>query len=302
MATIGLIVTVLNEESTIQDLLESIEKQTRLPDEVVIVDGGSTDFTQKILARWNPPCPYRWLVKKGNRSVGRNEAVVQLKSELIAITDAGCILESDWLEKISTPLLNNTADVVAGYYKPNALTAFQQGAAAYMLVMPKKITPLMQFLPATRSMALTKTTWEKAGRFNEKLSDNEDFAFAKSLKISGARMAFESEAIVLWTPPKTWKTFLTQIYRFAYGDSVAGMYRPKVAFIFVRYIFFILLAIFSFNWLLNILLIYAFWARQKNALYVTSLQSLYILPAMQFATDVVVMVGTLRGFFQRLLT
>ena len=104
MATIGLIVTVLNEESTIQDLLESIEKQTRLPDEVVIVDGGSTDFTQKILARWNPPCPYRWLVKKGNRSVGRNEAVVQLKSELIAITDAGCILESDWLEKISTQL------------------------------------------------------------------------------------------------------------------------------------------------------------------------------------------------------
>lgn len=299
MATLGLIVTVLNEESTIQGLLESIEKQTRLPDEVVIVDGGSSDLTQKILARWRPPCTYRWLVKGGNRSVGRNEAIVQLKSEIIAITDAGCTLEADWLKKIVAPLFNNTTDVVAGYYKPNALTAFQQGASAYMLVMPKKITPRMKFLPATRSMALTKNAWEKAGRFNEKLSDNEDFAFAQSLHKSGARMTFEPGAIVLWTPPKTWTAFLTQIYRFAYGDCVAGIFRPKVAFIFMRYIFFILLGFSSFNWLLNILLLYAFWARQKNASYVTSFQSLYILPAMQFATDVVVMYGTVRGLFQK---
>lgn len=302
MARIGLIVTVLHEESTIQDLLESIEKQTRLPDEIIIVDGGSTDFTQKILARWNPPCAFRWLVKKGNRSVGRNEAIVQLKSEIVAITDAGCILDPHWLEMITSPLLNNTAEVVAGYYKPNALTAFQQGAAAYMLVMPKNITPFMQFLPATRSMALMRNAWEKAGRFNEKLSDNEDYVFAQSLKKIGARMTFVPEAIVFWTPPKTWQAFLTQIYRFAYGDSVAGIFRPKVAFIFLRYMFFILLGIFNFYWLLNIVLIYAFWARQKNNAYVTSIHSLYILPAMQFATDIVVMYGTIRGMLQKVLT
>ncbi len=302
MATIGIIITVLNEESTIQSLLVSIEKQTRLPNEVVIVDGGSTDLTQKILARWKAPCPYRWIVKKGNRSVGRNEAILQLKTELVAITDAGCELDPNWLEKISAQLVNNTADVVAGYYKSNAQSAFQQAAAAYMLVMPKKITPSMQFLPATRSMALTKSAWEKAGRFNEKLSDNEDFAFAQSLKKSGVRMAFESEAIVLWTPPKTWRSFLTQIYRFAYGDCIAGIIRPKVVYIFLRYVFFILLAIYSSGWLLNILLIYAFWARQKNAEYVTFLQSFYLLPTMQFSTDIVVMIGTIRGFIHKVST
>lgn len=298
MATIGLIVTVLNEEESLQSLLESIEQQTRLPNEVVIVDGGSTDLTQQILAHWKAPCSYRWVVKPGNRSVGRNEAILQLKTEYVAITDAGCVLDAQWLEKITEPFLQHSAEVVAGYYKPNALSAFQAAAAAYMLVMPKNITPLSTFLPATRSMALSKDAWEKAGRFNEKLSDNEDYAFARSLQRSGIKMTFVIDAIVLWTPPKTWSQFIKQIYRFAYGDAVARLYRPKVLYIFLRYLFFTLLGVYSFDVLLNILLIYAFWARQKNSAYVNSLQSLYILPAMQFATDIVVMYGTLYGLLQ----
>lgn len=298
MATIGLIVTILNEEESLQSLLESIEQQTRLPDEVVIVDGGSTDLTQQILAHWKAPCSYTWVVKPGNRSVGRNEAILQLKTDYIAITDAGCVLDKQWLEKITEPFINHSAEVVAGYYKPNALSAFQAAAAAYMLVMPKKITPLSTFLPATRSMALSKDAWEKAGRFNEKLSDNEDYAFAQSLQRACVKMTFVIDAIVLWTPPKTWSQFLKQIYRFAYGDAVARLYRPKVLYIYLRYIFFVLLGLYSFNLLLNILLIYAFWARQKNSAYVNSLQSLYILPAMQFATDIVVMYGTLYGLMQ----
>ncbi|RLG16029.1 glycosyltransferase, partial [Nanoarchaeota archaeon] len=42
---VSLICTVLNEEDTIEDLLKSIIKQTRRPDEFVIVDGGSKDKT-----------------------------------------------------------------------------------------------------------------------------------------------------------------------------------------------------------------------------------------------------------------
>ena len=39
------ITTVLNEEKTIEGLLESLNNQTLKPDEIVIVDGGSTDRT-----------------------------------------------------------------------------------------------------------------------------------------------------------------------------------------------------------------------------------------------------------------
>ena len=49
---ISLITTVLNEEKTIKFLLQSIEVQTKKPDEVVIVDAGSTDQTVQLIKAW----------------------------------------------------------------------------------------------------------------------------------------------------------------------------------------------------------------------------------------------------------
>lgn len=42
---VSFITTVFNEEKTIGSFLESLFKQTKLPDEVIIVDAGSTDGT-----------------------------------------------------------------------------------------------------------------------------------------------------------------------------------------------------------------------------------------------------------------
>jgi len=39
------ITTVLNEENTIESLLGSLINQTKKPDEIIIVDGGSSDKT-----------------------------------------------------------------------------------------------------------------------------------------------------------------------------------------------------------------------------------------------------------------
>ena len=47
---VSLVVTVLNEEPSIAALLESILSQTKKADEIVIVDGGSTDKTIDISA------------------------------------------------------------------------------------------------------------------------------------------------------------------------------------------------------------------------------------------------------------
>ncbi len=49
---VSVVATVYNEQKSIGRLLASLAEQTRLPDEVVICDGGSTDETVRLIREW----------------------------------------------------------------------------------------------------------------------------------------------------------------------------------------------------------------------------------------------------------
>ncbi|MYE80032.1 MAG: glycosyltransferase, partial [Chloroflexi bacterium] len=103
---ISLILTVLNEGDNIRQLLDSIAGQTRSADEIVIVDGGSSDDTVDIARSYAERLPLRLLVAAGcNISQGRNLAIAEARGDIIAVTDAGVRLAADWLEAITAPLL-----------------------------------------------------------------------------------------------------------------------------------------------------------------------------------------------------
>src|SRR5687767_9905452 len=102
---VSVIVTVKNEGEAIRPLLESLLRQTRPADEVVICDGGSTDGTLAILAEYQDGrLPLRVIVAPGsNISAGRNRAIAAAAGPVIAATDAGVVLAPLWLEEIIRP-------------------------------------------------------------------------------------------------------------------------------------------------------------------------------------------------------
>ncbi len=300
---ISLIVTVLNEEKTITSLLEAIADQTKLPKEVIIVDGGSSDVTVQLITNEikNFPTRLRITTKKGNRSVGRNEAVSQSSQEIVACTDAGCIPIPTWLEKLYDKYLESDAQVVAGYYRGVAKTSFEEAVIPYALVMPGNLDS-KNFLPATRSMLFEREVWEQVAGFDEPLSDNEDYAFAVKLKKKNTAISFAQDAVVLWQPRSTLSQFYTMIYRFARGDIQANIFRPKVILIFVRYIFVVttflsILKLFSLqNSLVFIVisgLIYVAWSIQKN--FAHARKGWYWLPILQVTSDIAVILGSVAG-------
>src|SRR3990170_869953 len=91
----SLVTTVYNEADSIEFFLNSIKLQSEKPPEVIIIDAGSNDKTQEIIKKFikgNKMLNIKLFVKSGNRSIGRNEGIKRAKSEIIAVTDAGCIL------------------------------------------------------------------------------------------------------------------------------------------------------------------------------------------------------------------
>lgn len=316
---VSFVITVYNEEQTINDLLSSIFIQSRIPDEIVIVDGGSTDRTASLISNFihsasrrypeghsgqisNKQIKFKFIIKKSNRSVGRNEAIKKSSNEIIVCSDAGCTLDKDWVKNIIKPFEDQKTEVVAGYYEGYSKGIFQKCLIPYVLVMPDRVDK-NNFLPSTRSIAFKKYVWKKVGGFPQEFNDNEDYVFAKKLKVINANIVFKKSAIVYWSPRDNLKDAFIMFYRFAKGDVQAHIFRPKVILMFVRYaigvVFIISFLIFKSYIMLNtlylMLLIYIVWAITKNYKYVKDFRAIFILPLIQFVSDIAVITGTSIG-------
>lgn len=319
---ISFITTVLSEEKTVDRFLESLSLQSKIPDEVVIVDGGSSDRTvAKIknarpaelgrsgekLKMQNDNAKFKILIKRGNRSVGRNEAIRKSTGDIIACSDVGCALDRDWLKNITEPFRNKDVDVVAGFYKAKTNSIFEKCLATYTCVMPDKIDR-KNFLPSSRSIAFRKTAWEKVGGYPEYLDTCEDLAFARKLKQEGFKFKFIKNAIVYWPQRENLLQAFKQFFNYSKGDGAAHYFRPQTPFLFGRYIiglallilFFISFSYFVLNTLYLILTTYFVWSIIKNYRYVGNWQAFFILPTLQITSDLAVLSGTTIGFIKSL--
>lgn len=295
---VSIVVTVLNEEESIIRLLESIFYQTKKPDEVVIVDGGSKDKTVRLIKEFKN---IRLVELKGaNRPRGRNVGIKMTKNEIIAITDGGCVLDKNWLEEIISPFKDPKVEIVSGYYRVQAKSVFGKCVGVYTLVMPDRINT-REFLPSTRSMAFRKNVWKEAGGFPEKFSLNEDYVFAQILKKTGKKFYFTKRAIVYWKPRENLKKAFLMFYYFAKGDAQASVLRLKVILIFIRYFIGATLFVYAFKhpglFAICYLLVasYILWAIFKNYKYVKHWQAAFFLPLLQFTSDIAIIIGTIRG-------
>jgi glycosyltransferase involved in cell wall biosynthesis len=227
---VSVITTVKNEQATIGSLLESLVTQTRSPDEVVIVDGGSTDETVARIKTFSQssPVPVRLLVRPGyNISQGRNAAIKVAHGPVIACTDAGVRLSPDWLAKLTTPFEDDDSlAVVSGWFVPDPQTAFEVAMGATVLPALSEIDPA-KFLPSSRSVAFLKEAWEKAGGYPEWLDYCEDLIFDFRLRDLYGSFPFVPRALVHFRPRGSLRAYGRQYFNYARGDGKADLWRKR---------------------------------------------------------------------------
>jgi glycosyltransferase involved in cell wall biosynthesis len=234
---ISLVMTVRNEADTLPRLLDSLLAQTVIPDEVVIVDGGSTDGTQEVVGAYADrlPMPTRLIEQPGaNISEGRNRAISEATHDIVAVTDGGVRLDTRWLELLVQTLSNPDIDVVSGFFLPDPHTPFERAMGATILPSVEDIRP-GTFLPSSRSIAFRKSAWEEVGGYPEWLDYCEDLVFDMKLKEAGCRFVFAPQAVVYFRPRSTLRDFFHQYFRYARGDGKADLWRKRHATRYATY-------------------------------------------------------------------
>ena len=243
---ISICITVLNEESSIGKLLDSLLNQTKKADEIIIVDGGSKDKTIEIINHYQRRFGHIKLLKeKCTRARGRNLGVEIAKNKIIAVTDAGCVAWNNWLENLTAPFANEGVDVSAGFYKMKAKDLFQKAESVFLGTLPQDFD--ITFLPSTRSIAFRKSVWEKIGGFpEEKENSAEDTYFNYNAVKLGVKYARVKSAVVEWGMPDTIYEFFKKIQTYAKWDARTNIYlfpkkglashNIKALFVLLRYL------------------------------------------------------------------
>ncbi len=218
-----LICTVYNEGESINELFESILQQSVRPDEMIVVDGGSTDGTiDKINEIADEHEWINLIVEEGcNIAEGRNIAVKNASNDYIVSTDGGCILDEKWYEEMCKKF--DEAEFVAGMWKPKSENLFEkvQGRIIANTAEPEEFKKGNRG-PSSRSVGFSKQVWKDVNRYPEDLYTGEDSKFNSKILAKGYEMAVAENAWVEWRMRSTWKDIWKQFYTYGEGDARGG--------------------------------------------------------------------------------
>jgi glycosyltransferase involved in cell wall biosynthesis len=229
---VSLIATVLNAADHAPAFLASIRAQSCVPDEVIVVDGGSTDGTLELLRAADGIT----LIEEPGANIarGRNVAIAHAAHEVIAVADADCEYGAAWLERLLEPLAAG-ADVAMGVYEPIVTSFFDACVASVNLPLDLAAIDEATFMPSARSVAFRREAIEEVGGYPEWLPIGEDMWVDLRWRERGVAMRLAPGAVARWWPRSSLGATWTQYFRYARGDARAGMHPERHALRFVVY-------------------------------------------------------------------
>jgi glycosyltransferase involved in cell wall biosynthesis len=206
---ISVIIPAYNAADYIGRAIESVLAQTHRPDEIIIVDDGSTDETADVIKRYGAAVRYIWQ-KNAGPSAARNAGIRAARGEWVAFLDA----DDEWLPErlqLQLALLNRNRDLVwaaANFYRcvcwENRRVVCVEPQAAEALLAGKEYHD-NYFAAYTRqangwtgTMIVRRDVFEQTGLFYEGLDMGEDLDMWWRIAYRWPQIGYISEPVAVY--------------------------------------------------------------------------------------------------------
>jgi glycosyltransferase involved in cell wall biosynthesis len=196
---ISVVVPVRNCERYLGETLESILGQTLPPDEVLVVDDGSTDHTAEVAHAFGPPVTVISQSPQGP-SAARNVGIAAAGNALIALCDADDLWLPEKLE-LQRSLIDDVGEPVAVFCTVSEFVTDESGQIlddpSDVIASRKLRAPVERAEGARYISALlaTRAAFEATGPFRSNTTV-EWPEWSMRLSTSGVRVRFHPELLV----------------------------------------------------------------------------------------------------------
>jgi glycosyltransferase involved in cell wall biosynthesis len=194
--TISLYIPCYNVASYIAPVIEGVLRQSLLPQEILIIDDGSTDNTVTIASYY----PVRIVRHEQNQglSAARNTGLRTAQNDLVAFLDADCVPSPNWLETLAHELHNPRVALAGGRLIEKNLNSYADRWRA--VHMPQEWGPVRledpKFMFGNNGLA-RKSALISTGGYDERLRTNgEDVDMSQRLREHGYAFIYNPAATV----------------------------------------------------------------------------------------------------------
>lgn len=189
---VSVIIPAYNAEKTIEKTIQSVLKQTYNPIEIIVVNDGSSDDTEKVLQQFVSKIHY---IKQSNAGVSaaRNLGLSVAKGDFIQYLDADDLLGEDKISIQVNELLKYNADVAYGNwvkFKETENTFQELEVVEKEMSKDVAIELFTDFWVPPAAMLYTKRITTAIGSWNLSLPIIQDARYALDAAINGAKFIY----------------------------------------------------------------------------------------------------------------
>jgi glycosyltransferase involved in cell wall biosynthesis len=262
---VSVIVPVKNGAAHIGELLNSLVHVDYDRDmlEIIVVDGNSTDNTREIVSQY----PVKLLLEeRPGLNAARNTGIKNSSGEIVAFTDADCIIPENWVSKI----VDNFRDSQVGWVGGNVVGYYDSFLSHYsdesfipvMRIFRKRevldsVKPPQKY-PAGCNMAFKRGALKKVGLFDEgiKYGFDEDELVERICR-GGYKMVLDPNVLVRHKHRPALKELLKQ--NFNYGRGLGLMLRKMgIKSAFPKWLLLCIIGFLAWSSIILTLTIYTF--------------------------------------------
>ncbi|HDZ18991.1 hypothetical protein LCGC14_0689600 [marine sediment metagenome] len=220
--TVSIVIPTHNRVKMLQRLLQSVEALELAPDEVIIVNDGSSDQTHNFLKEWeNIKHNFVSVVfnkpKSQGPGVARNIGIQLASSDAIAFTDDDCIIHPFWINSIKHSIFWKSKKLagIGGKVCHLRKGAVSEYYSYHRILEPPKYN---QYLVTANACYLKEHLLEVNG-FDEthRYPGGEDNGLSFKLANKGYTFEFEKNMIVMHDYRTSLISFLKTFYRYGKG-------------------------------------------------------------------------------------